>query len=385
MVQTRRAATAAARAQSTRSGRVPQERVEAQLEPAFGDRDVRLRSVAPNVREKEAQRRLRDEEEPAGRAGRNNCRQTGPASAEYNKGKRPWAFSTRRVGRAANLLCEPVVRDAWEDTEHVAEERRLCGDRNWVYPYTRGGKRVKGHCRKLSGPQAVSMEVAIERQRRKNMERELNKLIRKRDNAAAGSTTYQRLNKQVNELKAQLKPRREPVLEEPDDISQYDFRVTRPNNQPRPSGRPQPAKPAAGRPAAGTRRAPTVITESMQNYIDSLPRGERAKARNVMTAYRNFGNMNPDDAIARYKQRKADDARTPLDNAGEFEDELGTDDESDSEEPTGGAIGPGLQNLLDNAEFTTGHPVLTERLRARAGDAGLTRAQEIAQPWSRPE
>ena len=173
-----------------------------------------------------------------------------------------------------------MVREAWEDPEHIAEERRLCGDRNYVYPYTRKGKRVKGHCRKLAGPQAVSMEVALQRQRRKNMERELAKLMRKRDDAVAGSTAYQQLNKQVNELKGQLKPERAPVLEEPDDISQYDFRVTRPNNQPRPSRKPQPA-PLRSRPAAGTRRAPTVITDSMQKYIDSLPRGERAKARRV--------------------------------------------------------------------------------------------------------
>ena len=377
MVQTRRAATKAARAQSTRSGSVPPARVDAQLQPAFGDRDVRLRSVAPNVREKEAQRRLRDSEEPAGRAGRNNCRLTGPATAEYNKGKRPWAFSKRKVGRAANLLCEPVVQDAWTDPEHIAEERRLCGDRNYVYPYTRKGKRVKGHCRKLSGPQAVSMEVALERQRRKNMQRELNKLVRKRDNAAAGSTAYQRLNKQVNELKAQLKPQREPVTEEPDDISQYNFRVTRPNNQPRPPKKPQSPEPAPrGRRVAGTRRAPAaVITDSMQIYIDSLPRGERGKARNVMSGYRNFGNMEPSEAIARYKQRKSDDARTPLDNAGEFEDELGTDDESDFEEPTGGALTMQMSGLMSNDEFTQSHPELTARLRARAG---MSRRDEIA-------
>jgi hypothetical protein len=101
-------------------------------------------------------------------------------------------------------------------------------------------------------------------------------------------------------------------------------------------------------------------------------------ARNVMTAYRNFGGMEPNEAIEKYKERKVNDARTPLDNAGAFEDELETDDESD-EDPTGGAISTGLQNLLENAEFTTGHPVLAERLRARAGAAGLTRAQEIAQ------
>eukprot|EP01043_Picozoa_sp_COSAG02_P013097 COSAG02_NODE_519_length_20760_cov_60.588819_3_plen_152_part_00 len=109
-------------------------------------------------------------------------------------------------------------------------ERRLCGDRNYVYPYMRKGKRVKGHCRKLSGPQAVSMEVAAARQRRKNMERELNKLLRKRDanSTVAGSKLYQQLNQQIKKLREQLKPQREPVLKEPDDISQYDFRVVRP-------------------------------------------------------------------------------------------------------------------------------------------------------------
>ena len=97
-----------------------------------------------------------------------------------------------------------------------------------------------------------------------------------------------------------------------------------------------------------------------------------------MTGYRNFGGMEPAQAIARYRQRKADDARTPLDNAGEFEDELGTDDESDSE-PSGGALGPGLQNLYENEQFRSGHPTLHARLHARSGPTGLSRADEIAQ------
>ena len=97
-----------------------------------------------------------------------------------------------------------------------------------------------------------------------------------------------------------------------------------------------------------------------------------------MTGYRNFGGMEPQDAIARYKQRKSDDARTPLDNAGEFEDELGTDDESESE-PSGGALGPGLQNLYANEQFQTGHPTLHARLHARSGPTGLSRRDEIAQ------
>ena len=84
----------------------------------------------------------------------------------------------------------------------------------------------------------------------------------------------------------------------------------------------QPEPAPRGRRVAGTRRTPSIITESMQKYIDSLPRGERTKARNVMSAYRNFGNMEPSEAIARYKQRKSDDARTPLNNAGDFEDEV---------------------------------------------------------------
>ena len=39
------------------------------------------------------------------------------------------------------------------------------------------------------------------------------------------------------------------------------------------------------------------------------------------------------------------------------------------EDPTGGASSVGLQNGLDNAEFQTGHPVVAERLSARAGNS----------------
>ena len=160
--------------------------------------------------------------------------------------------------------------------------------------------------------------------------------------------------------------------------------MTRPNNQPRPSRRPQSQEPAPrGRRVAGTRRTTSIITESMQKYIDSLPRGERGKARNVMSAYRNFGNMEPSEAIARYKQRKSDDARTPLDNAGDFEDELGTDDESDFEEPTGGALTMQMSGLMSNDEFTQSHPELTARLRARAlACQGVTKSRRAVQNWS---
>ena len=46
-----------ARSQATRSGRVPQSAIDAELK-AFDDKDLRLRSVGKDVREREAKRRL---------------------------------------------------------------------------------------------------------------------------------------------------------------------------------------------------------------------------------------------------------------------------------------------------------------------------------------
>ena len=374
MVQTRRAATDVARGQTTRSGRVPQQRVEAQLEPAFGDRDVRLRSTAAGARKREAQRRLMDEDEAAGKASGNLCAFTGPNTAEYNKGKRPWAFSERKVGKAANTLCQPGVKEAWSDPKHVAEEKRLCGDRNWVYGYKRGDKRVKAHCRKLSGPQKQSMEVAMAKQTMRRKERELAALIRKRNNTNSLSTIA-KLEKQIKALRTELKPPREPVMEEPDDISQYDFTSVRPkkgDDSPRtPPGRRAPPR----RRRKATARTPRVVTSTMQTYIDSLPRGERAKAKRTMTAYVNFGSMDATEAIQRYKQRRIDDNREGIDNAGDFEDELDTDDESDDDGPSGGALTAGLQVLIDDPEWSAANPQLHGRLIDRMG---MSRGDEIS-------
>ena len=379
MVQTRRAATDAARGQSTRSGRVPSRRVEAQLAPAFGDRDVRLRSTATGARTREARRRLMDEDEAAGRASGNLCAFTGPNSAEYNTGKRPWAFSKRKVGLAANTLCQPGVKEAWVDPAHIAEERRVCGDRNWVYGYKRGDRRVKAHCRKLSGPQKQSMEVAMAKQTVRKKERELAALIRKRNNTNSMSTIA-KLEKQIKALRTELKPPREPVMEEPDDISQYDFTSVRPkkgDDSPRtPPGRRAPPR----RRRKATARTPRVVTSTMQTYIDSLPRGERAKAKRTMTAYVNFGSMDATDAIKRYKQRRIDDNREGIDNAGDFEDELDTDDESDDDGPSGGALDggaltAGLQVLHDDPEWSAANPQLHGRLIDRMG---MSRGDEIS-------
>ena len=71
MVQTRGRATAAAREEGgrTRSRQIPQSRIDAQLKTPLKSKDVQLRSVAPDARKREAKRRLKDVEEPAGRPG----------------------------------------------------------------------------------------------------------------------------------------------------------------------------------------------------------------------------------------------------------------------------------------------------------------------------
>ena len=62
----------AARAQTTRSGRVPQSAIDAELQ-SFDDKDLRLRSVAKGVRKREAKRRLMDLDIKAGQPGSDLC------------------------------------------------------------------------------------------------------------------------------------------------------------------------------------------------------------------------------------------------------------------------------------------------------------------------
>ena len=363
---TRAATRAAAQGRVTRSGRVPQELIDAELTKALSIKDRRLGSIGPSVNVQEARRRLGDPETAAGLPGTNLCRYAGDDAKVA--GKRPSYFNEKTIGRYGMQLCGKNIAEAWSDPEFLQQQKLVCGEKKeWVFPYKRGGKTVKGHCRNLHARRPRAKKVKREADPR---QKELNRLIRERD-ATSNMAQYAKLDRQIKELRAAMKPKREPIVTEPDDISQFDFTVVRPNNQPR-------KPPSNRRPVAGTRRAPTVITGSMQAFIDSLPRGEQGKAKNIMTAYRNFGGLEPSEAIARYKQRREDDARTPLDNAGDFEDELNTDDESD-DDFGGGALGPGLQNLLENVEFQRDHPVLADRLRVRAGDAGITRAQEIAQ------
>eukprot|EP01043_Picozoa_sp_COSAG02_P076639 COSAG02_NODE_16379_length_1088_cov_2.032356_2_plen_147_part_00 len=126
----------AARAQTTRSGRVPQSAIDAELQ-AFDDKDLRLRSVGKDVRKREAKWRLMDIDVKAGQPGTNLCRFTGVASSEKQRGKRPYFYKEKNVGRVGVDLCAKAVEDAWKDPEFLAEQRRICGDRlrllSWVH------------------------------------------------------------------------------------------------------------------------------------------------------------------------------------------------------------------------------------------------------------
>jgi hypothetical protein len=130
-------------------------------------RSLSLKDKRHNLqsRKKEALRRLGDLDDDAGRPGDNLCRFTGPKSAEEQTGKRPWFYDKRRVGQAANALCGPVVEEAFSSEKFRKEQEIACGDKEYVYGYKRGDKRVKAHCRELAGP-------TKEKRKRKQMQQD---------------------------------------------------------------------------------------------------------------------------------------------------------------------------------------------------------------------
>ena len=82
----------AARSQATRSGRVPQSAIDAELQ-GVDDKDLRLRSVAKDVRKREAKRRLMDLGITVGQPGSDLCHIfTTYSSASKQRGKRPYYY-----------------------------------------------------------------------------------------------------------------------------------------------------------------------------------------------------------------------------------------------------------------------------------------------------
>ena len=143
---------------------------------AFDDKDLRLRSVGPDVRKREAKRRITDIDIKAGQPGTNLCRFTGVASSEKQRGKRPYFYKEKTVGRVGVDLCAKAVEDAWKDPAFLEEQRRICGDdKEYVFPYKRKSGTVKGHCRNLHAPHPRARK-AKPYPRRKQLEKLIHEL-----------------------------------------------------------------------------------------------------------------------------------------------------------------------------------------------------------------
>jgi hypothetical protein len=302
---------------------VPQALIDAELTKALGQKDVRLRSLAPDARLQEAKRRLGDPETAAGRPGTNLCRFAGDDTKMA--GKRPSYYSEKTVGRAGMNLCKDVVDEAWNDPAFLAEQKRVCGDnKEYVFAHTRkNGVRVKGHCRNLHAPRprAKKSNKADPRQK------QLNALIRKRD-ATQNLTKYSELARQIKALRAEMGPK--PVLTEPDDISGFDFTSVRPKAK-----RPVLTEPddisgfdfTSVRPKKPKRTV--TFNAAIRDYVASLPRGERQRAENTIRLYMaGPAELSADAALARFKDRRVRDARAPVgdtafDDSGEEDQDLG--------------------------------------------------------------
>eukprot|EP01043_Picozoa_sp_COSAG02_P034735 COSAG02_NODE_2446_length_8839_cov_6.263501_1_plen_203_part_00 len=104
--------------------------------------------------------------------------------------------------------------------------------------------------------------------------------------------------------------------------------------------------PFTGAPGTGFGGAPLIpapvqatpkFNQRVFAYIGSLPRGEQKKAKDALRNYvYGPGKMQPDDAIKRYKERRARDAQAPI-GATDF-DELDASD-SDAEESDDDILG----------------------------------------------
>jgi hypothetical protein len=368
---TRSAARAAARGQSTRSGKVPQSRIDEQLARPLSLKDKRLISVASNVRIQEAKRRLGDPETTAGRPGTNLCRFAGDNAKIA--GKRPSYFTEKTIGRAGMSICKDVVDEAWNDPAFLAEQKRVCGEnKEYVFPHTRkNGVRVKGHCRNLHAPRPRAKKPKADPR-----QKQLNALIRKRD-STQNLTKYNEINRQIKALRADMGP--QPVLTEPDDISEFNFTSVRPKPPVRSMGRTPMPQPSSVR-RQKSARTPTLFTKAIRDYIDSLPRGEKQYAENTIRQYMTGpAKLDAVDALQYFMERRGRNARAPVGDT-EFDDSGDEDQDIGEFEPgggglDGGALTAGLQVLIDDREWSDANPQLYERLIDRMS---MSRGDEIS-------
>jgi hypothetical protein len=333
---TRAATRKAAQAQSTRSGRVPQERIDELIRPGLGQKDVRLRSLAPTARKQEAIRRLNDPETAAGKPGTNLCRYAG--DDKQMTGKRPGYYNKRNISANAVRLCKQIVDEAWTDPAFLKEEKIACGDdKKWVFAHQRGDKRVKGHCRKVDAPRPRAKKPKADPR-----EKELAALIRKRD-GTSNMSEYNALDKQIKALRAELKPKAQSKPKpkpspSPPRVASKPFGVDTGDTfgvLDRLAGEDFTGDPGTG--FDGVTKPVSVqpqpkFNQRIYTYVQSLPRGQQKKAMNALRQYvYGPGRMQPDDAIERYRERLVRDAQAPVGST-EF-DELDASDSDAEDDP----------------------------------------------------
>ena len=82
-----------------------------------------------------------------------------------------------------------------------------------------------------------------------------------------------------------------------------------------------------------------AFNQRIYAYIDSLPRGEQKKATNALRQYvYGPGNMQPDDALQRYKERRVRDAQAPVGST-DFDDLAASDSDAEESDDDSGLNG----------------------------------------------
>ena len=214
-----------------------------------------------------------------------------------------------------------------------------------------------------------------------------------------------KLSAEIRALRAKL---REPIQSEPDDISAFDFTSVRPTPTP-PTDDPPPVpgtvddaeapatvpppddtddpfvNPFTGVPGTGfdgtAAPAPKpAFNQRIYAYIESLPRGEQKKATNALRQYvYGPGNMQPDDALQRYKERRVRDAQAPVGST-EFDDLAASD--SDAEESDDDILGAGA--TYDAADMRQQQDIAADAIDDMQDlseqESSTDRADD--QPWS---
>eukprot|EP01046_Picozoa_sp_COSAG06_P020645 COSAG06_NODE_1519_length_9208_cov_3.443957_8_plen_184_part_00 len=126
-----------------------------------------------------------------------------------------------------------------------------------------------------------------------------------------------------------------------------------------------------------------AFNQRIYAYIESLPRGEKRKVADTLRQYvYGPGNMQPDDALRRYKERRVRDAQAPVGST-DFDDLDASD--SDAEESDDDLGGAGA--TYDAADMRPQHDIADDAIDDISQVQGLSEQESSTdraddQPWS---